>query len=54
MGPRRGGWSGRRRRQRIALERAKAWARVNWRKYAVWGLGVIAAALLIRGVIELL
>ena len=38
----------------IAIDRGKAWARAHWRKYAVWGLGVIAAALVIRGIVALL
>ena len=38
----------------IAIDRGKAWARAHWRKYAVWGLGAIAAALVIRGIVELL
>jgi hypothetical protein len=38
----------------IAVERAKAWGRGHWRKYTIWGLAVISAALIVRGGIELL
>ena len=35
------------------IERAKAWARTHWRRYTIWGLSLIAAALVVRGIIEL-
>jgi hypothetical protein len=38
----------------IAIDRVKAWAGAHWRRYAVWGLGAIVAALVIRGVVALL
>ena len=37
----------------MAIERAKAWAKAHWRKYAVWGLAVIAGALSILGIVDL-
>jgi hypothetical protein len=37
----------------VAIERARAWARTNWRKYTVWGLAGIACALAIRGIVAL-
>ena len=35
----------------IAIERTKEWARMHGREYAVWGLVVIGAALVIKGVV---
>ena len=37
----------------IVIERAKAWARTHWRRYAIWGLALIGAALVVGGIIEL-
>jgi Sap, sulfolipid-1-addressing protein len=36
----------------IAIDRAKEWGQVHWRKLAVWGLVVIAVALAIKGILE--
>ncbi|HMK92303.1 MAG TPA: GAP family protein [Thermoleophilia bacterium] len=36
----------------LAVERTKALARIKWRTYAIWGLCVIAAGLVLIGVIE--
>ena len=38
----------------LAIDRAKAWAGVHWRRIAIWGLAVIAAGLTIIGIAELL
>ena len=35
------------------IDRAKAWARTHWRKYAIRGLTLIAAALIVRGITAL-
>lgn len=35
------------------IERAKGWARTHWRRYAIRGLALIAAALIIRGIAAL-
>ncbi len=35
------------------IDRGKAWVGTHWRKYATWGLALIAAALIIRGIAAL-
>jgi hypothetical protein len=35
----------------MAIERTKEWARLHGREYAAWGLVVIAAALIIKGIV---
>ena len=37
----------------IAIDNAKAWASRHGRRYGVWGLGIVAGLLVIRGVIGL-
>jgi hypothetical protein len=37
----------------IAIDRGKAWGQAHWRTYAMWGLSVIVAALVIRGIVAL-
>jgi Sap, sulfolipid-1-addressing protein len=36
----------------VAVERAKEWALTHWRTGAVWGLVVISAALVVKGILE--
>jgi hypothetical protein len=36
----------------LAIERTKEWALAHWRTCAIWGLVVIAVALVIKGIVE--